>query len=108
MGHVPLSVAELRRLLWHLAWQPPLSPRHLLHWSAWRRRHQAIAQFYHFKRRAVAMRWRELLMGTALEGTPADTAPDIADRLYVKMIFAMPLLWLATSASSASSGRQGS
>ncbi|MBM0740284.1 hypothetical protein JOY44_29095 [Phormidium sp. CLA17] len=106
MGRVPLSVAELRHLLWRLAWQPPLSPRQLLHWSSWRRRHQAIAQFYHFKRRALAMRWRKLLMVHSVEVPPECTVADIADRLSVKMVFALPLLWLATAASSNSSGRQ--
>ena len=52
------------------------------------------------------MRWRELLMEPPLEVPPADTAADISDRLYVNMIFAMPMLWLATPASSAGSGRQ--
>lgn len=24
----------------------------ILHWSRWRRRHQAVAKFYHYRRRA--------------------------------------------------------
>lgn len=106
MGRVPLSVSELRRLLWRLVWQPPLSPRQLLNWSAWRRRHQAIAQFYHCKRRALAMRWRALLMVPALEVPPGCTVADMAYLLSVKRLFAMPLLWLATAAPSDRSGRQ--
>lgn len=94
---MPLSIAELRRLLWRLIWQPQLSPQYLLNWSAWRRRHQAIAQFYHFKRRALAMRLRELLMVHPLEVSPEFTIAEIDYLLYVKIVFAIPLLWLSAT-----------
>jgi hypothetical protein len=48
---LPLSVPEVRRLLWRLFWQWIPSPTFILDWSYWRRRHQAIAKFYHYKRR---------------------------------------------------------
>jgi hypothetical protein len=48
---LPLTVAEVRRLLWQTAWPqaPPLW--FILAWSLWRRRHQARASRSHAKRR---------------------------------------------------------
>ncbi|WP_181246544.1 hypothetical protein [Chroococcidiopsis cubana] len=46
-----MSVPEVRRLLWRLFWQWIPSTTYILDWSYWRRRHQAIAKFYHYKRR---------------------------------------------------------
>jgi len=48
---LPLTVPEVRHLLFALLWQPPPSAAHILHWSAWRRRHQARAKVGHIKRR---------------------------------------------------------
>jgi hypothetical protein len=48
---LPLTVPEVRRLLFALVWQPPPSAEHVLHWSGWRRRHQARAKQAHIKRR---------------------------------------------------------
>jgi hypothetical protein len=50
---LPLTVSEVRKLLAWLVWgQQPLQPPHVIHWSRWRRRHQFIAKFYHYKTRA--------------------------------------------------------
>jgi SRSO17 transposase len=48
---LPLTLAEVRHLLWQTAWPhaPPL--RFILAWSLWRRRHQAAAKCSHTKRR---------------------------------------------------------
>jgi SRSO17 transposase len=48
---LPLTVAEVRHLLWQTAWSqaPPLP--FILAWSLWRRRHQARARLSHTKRR---------------------------------------------------------
>ena len=48
---LPLTLAEVRHLLWQTAWPhaPPL--RFILAWSRWRRRHQARAKRSHTKRR---------------------------------------------------------
>lgn len=48
---LPLTVPEVRRLLFALVWQPPPSVEQILWWSAWRRRHQARAKQAHIKRR---------------------------------------------------------
>jgi len=48
---LPLTVPEVRRLLFTLVWQPPPSAVHVLSWSDWRRRHQARAKQAHVKRR---------------------------------------------------------
>jgi SRSO17 transposase len=48
---LPLTIAEVRHLLWQVAWPhgPPLW--FILAWSRWRRRHQAFAKRSHTKRR---------------------------------------------------------
>ena len=51
MELLPLTVPEVRRLLFALVWQPPPSATQILHWSAWRRRHQAQAKRAHIRRR---------------------------------------------------------
>jgi hypothetical protein len=48
---LPLTVPEVRRLLFALVWQPPPSAEQVLHGSSWRRRHQARAKRAHIKRR---------------------------------------------------------
>jgi len=48
---LPLTVPEVRRLLFALVWQPPPSAAHILYWSTWRRRHQAQAKRSHILRR---------------------------------------------------------
>jgi hypothetical protein len=46
-----LSVPEIRHLLWFLVWQKAVEQSLVLAWSLWRRKHQAQAQFYHYRRR---------------------------------------------------------
>ena len=48
---LPLTILEVRRLLWQLVWQQTPSVQQVLSWSRWRRQHQAIAQIYHYRRR---------------------------------------------------------
>jgi hypothetical protein len=48
-----LSVAEIRRLLWKVVFMVRQTVEEVLAWSQWRRRHQAIAKFYHYKRRGA-------------------------------------------------------
>ena len=48
---VPLSVPEVRRLLWRLAWFVVPTAAFVLGWSRWRRQHQALAKACHYKRR---------------------------------------------------------
>jgi len=50
---VPLSVAEIRRLFFHLVDKSPLSFAHHLAWSFWRRAHQALARLFHYKHRSA-------------------------------------------------------
>src|SRR5205807_10606794 len=51
---VPLSVPEIRRLFWRLVLA--LAPRveRILAWSRWRRVHQGIAKYWHYKRRVIS------------------------------------------------------
>jgi hypothetical protein len=48
---LPLTVPEVRHLLYALVWQPPPVAAQILRWSAWRRRHQARAKQAHIKHR---------------------------------------------------------
>jgi hypothetical protein len=48
---IALSVPEIRHLLWLLVWQKAVEQSLVLAWSVWRRKHQAQAQFYHYRRR---------------------------------------------------------
>jgi hypothetical protein len=50
---LPLTVPEVRRLLFALVWQPPPLAAQIPHWSAWRRRHQAQAKRAHIRRRQL-------------------------------------------------------
>ncbi len=51
-GQIPLTRPEIARLFTALTAQPDRRPRHLLHWSAWRRRHQHRAKTSHYQRQA--------------------------------------------------------
>ncbi|GHE73955.1 hypothetical protein [Streptomyces griseoaurantiacus] len=47
---IDLTVPEIRHLLGTLLSPPNTSPRRLLHWSNWRRTHQATARCSHYRR----------------------------------------------------------
>ncbi len=51
---IDLTVPEIRHLLGALLNPPSTSPRRLLHWSNWRRRHQATARRSHYQRRLAS------------------------------------------------------
>ena len=54
---IPLTRNEIRRLL-TAAIAPIPKAEHVLHWSTWRRQHQARARASHYARRATgALRW---------------------------------------------------
>jgi hypothetical protein len=53
---LPPTVPEVRRLLGRLVWGRPPPPEQALHWSVWRRRHQARAKRGHYRRRLVRLR----------------------------------------------------
>ncbi len=46
-----LSVPEVRHLLTRLPWHGKHSLQHVLAWSNWRRAHQLLAIFYHYRKR---------------------------------------------------------
>src|SRR5579871_4155445 len=50
---VPLSIAKLRRLCFHLVGNPSLTFAYYLAWSCWRRAHQALARLCHYQRRCT-------------------------------------------------------
>jgi hypothetical protein len=49
-GLIPLTVVEIRRLF-NLLTPTRQDTAHHLHWSWWRRRHQARARWYHYRAR---------------------------------------------------------
>ena len=53
---IPVTVPEVRRLLTRLVWTERQAPALILHWSWWRRRHQARARQCHYKRRLSDLR----------------------------------------------------
>jgi len=48
---VPLRVCEIRRLFWGLVLATQQRVERILAWSVWRRWHQGIAKYWHYKRR---------------------------------------------------------
>jgi len=50
-GPIALTTSEIRRLLNILIIRPTHGLTHLLHWSNWRRHHQAAARRAHYRRR---------------------------------------------------------
>ncbi len=50
---IRLSSAEIRHLLWQLVLALGQTAEEILAWSRWRRRHQAVAKYYHYKRRGA-------------------------------------------------------
>ena len=50
-GLIPLTVPEVRRLLYRLIWRHHPTDESVLQWSRWRRRHQATARRCHYRRR---------------------------------------------------------
>jgi len=54
---VPLTVPEVRHLLWALGTaRSPAHAQAILAWSDWRRRHQARARRCHYRRRLARIR----------------------------------------------------
>jgi len=47
---IPLTVPEVRWLLWWLVFGALPTHVHLIAWSGWRRRHQAEAKRCHYRR----------------------------------------------------------
>jgi len=48
---LPLTIAEIRHLLFSLVFFIVHPVFHIISWSFWRRHHQALAKFFHYKRR---------------------------------------------------------
>jgi hypothetical protein len=53
-GLIPLTRNEIRRLFTAVI-TPIRQPAHILHWSVWRRRHQARARASHYRRQAATI-----------------------------------------------------
>jgi hypothetical protein len=51
----PLTVPEVRRLLYRLAWCSVPSIDHTLAWSCWQRRHLARARYFHYRTRLARL-----------------------------------------------------
>lgn len=57
---IPLTVPEVRRLLWWLVWRRLPTDEEVVGWSRWRRRHQAQAKRCHYQRRAARIKHLQL------------------------------------------------
>jgi hypothetical protein len=51
---ITLTVPEIRHLLTAVLHPPAVTAARLLHWSNWRRRHQATARRSHYRRRTTS------------------------------------------------------
>jgi DDE superfamily endonuclease len=52
-ARLPLNGPEIRRLLWRLVLVVEQTVEHMVAWSVWRRCHQSLAKYYHYKRRGA-------------------------------------------------------
>jgi hypothetical protein len=52
---LPLTVPEVRHLLWRLIWATRQEADAVLSWSRWRRRHQARAKRCHYRTRLARL-----------------------------------------------------
>ena len=82
---IPLTVPETRRLL-HRGTDPPEQQRRGLHWSRWRRRHQATAKRCHAARRA--QRDGAPPATTVTLGVPG--TPSLTDALWIDLAPLLP------------------
>jgi hypothetical protein len=55
-----LTVPEVRHLLTRLVLVVPHATDHILGWSDWRRRHQAVAKVCHYNRRLALVQQLQL------------------------------------------------
>lgn len=69
-----LSCREIRRLFWQLVLIRPRTPPLVLHWSGWRRWHQAWAAYYHHRRRGIAVPGQRQTATPAARGVPLEPA----------------------------------
>ena len=53
---VPVTEPEVRRLMLAVAWPALTDAEHALAWSAWRRHHQAVARWCHYRARGATPR----------------------------------------------------
>jgi hypothetical protein len=57
---IPLTVPEVRRLLWWLVWGKMPNNEYVIRWSEWRRKHQLRAKRSHYKRRRAKYKYLQL------------------------------------------------
>jgi hypothetical protein len=82
---IPLTVPETRRLL-SLGGAPPEQQRRGLHWSRWRRTHQATAKRCHAARRAR----RAGAPRAATQTTTVPGTPSLTDALWTHLALLLP------------------
>lgn len=82
---IPLTLPETRRLLC-LGSAPPEQQRRVLHWSRWRRTHQATAKRWHAARRAR----RDVAPGAATRTTAVPGTPLLTDALWTHRALLLP------------------
>ena len=78
-----LSCAEIRRLFWPLSIAVERTAAALLHWSRWRRWHQAWARYYHYRRRATSAVPQR-------EPEPAADPPAVLEVVWQRLAAGLP------------------
>jgi hypothetical protein len=54
-ARIALTVPEIRKLLCRLVWRHLPDVVAVIHWSLWRRHHQAVARYYHYQREQLRL-----------------------------------------------------
>lgn len=88
-----LSCAEIRRLFWQLVLLVERSAAAILHWSWWRRWHQAWARYYHYRQRLDEMPARASPAGSeeAVPSEPsASRARDRVEEVWQRLAPLLP------------------
>ena len=69
---IPLTIPEVRRLVYRLVVRILAPPEAILHWSHWRRLHHARAKRAHYKRRLAHICTAAVVLGRGMKaGAPS-------------------------------------
>jgi hypothetical protein len=78
-----LSCREIRRLFWQLVVAGQRSATAVLHWSGWRRWHQAWARYYHTRR-------RDMSVHQAADPTPSVPPGEVLEVVWQRLAARLP------------------
>ena len=90
---IRLSCCEIRHLFWELVLVVERSTQAVLHWSKWRRWHQAWAGYYHTRRRErTRVDWTAQQPDVQQEATHEEEVqqPDVMDVVWKRLERLLP------------------